>query len=134
MTPLHAAASAGFKDVTELLLAKGANVNSKNIDGKTPLQLATRFRQNEVMELLRQPASGKDLREEERKSIYSEFHRYLNTHAMIDAVSCGLGEKAGMEYALTKASEHIERSYSLSFEQWTAIFKEGQSKKWDKWP
>ena len=53
---------------------------------------------------------------------------------MMDAASRGLGEKAGIEYALTKASEHIERSYSLSFEQWTAIFKEGQSKKWDKWP
>ena len=72
--------------------------------------------------------------EEERKAIYSEFHRFLNTHAMMEAASRGLGERAGIEYALTKASEHIERSYSMSFEQWTAIFKEGQSKGWDKWP
>lgn len=72
--------------------------------------------------------------EEERKSIYSEFHRFLNTHAMMEAASRGLGERAGIEYALTKASEHIERSYSLSFEQWQAIFIEGRDKKWDKWP
>ena len=34
-----------------------------------------------------QPAKppSNDLREEERKSIYSKFHRYLNTDAMIDA-------------------------------------------------
>jgi hypothetical protein len=72
--------------------------------------------------------------EEGKKSIYSEFHRFLNTHAMMEAASRGLGDKAGLEYALTKASEHIERSYNLTFEQWTAIFIEGRDKKWDKWP
>jgi hypothetical protein len=74
------------------------------------------------------------LNEEERKSIYSEFHRFLNLDAMMDAASRGMGERSGIEYALTKASEHIERSYAISFDQWTIIFKEGQQKGWNKWP
>ena len=83
-----------------------------------------------------QQASGEEkrLNEAERKSIYSEFHKFLNTHGMMEAASCGLGEEAGVEYALTKASEHIERAYSLNFEQWLIIFKQGQQKNWNKWP
>ena len=40
-TPLHDAASMGHKEIVELLLAKGANVNAKNNYGNTPLDLAS---------------------------------------------------------------------------------------------
>ena len=76
----------------------------------------------------------KQLSEEEKKSIYSEFHRFLNTHAMIEAASRGLRDREGLVYALEKSAEHIERSYSMSFDQWMVIFQEGKSKNWDKWP
>src|SRR5438445_299376 len=39
-TPLHLAAIYGHKKVAELLLAGKADVNAKDKDGKTPLQLA----------------------------------------------------------------------------------------------
>ncbi|MEH1771269.1 MAG: ankyrin repeat domain-containing protein, partial [Nostoc sp.] len=39
-TPLHLAVSQGNKQVVELLIAKGADVNAKNKDGNTPLHLA----------------------------------------------------------------------------------------------
>jgi hypothetical protein len=41
LTRLHWAAVYGHKDIAELLLAKGAEVNVKNGDGKTPLQLTS---------------------------------------------------------------------------------------------
>src|SRR5436190_1020707 len=50
MTPLHFAADEGHKNVAELLLYNKADVNTRNHDGKTPLQLAGR---NDVAELLR---------------------------------------------------------------------------------
>jgi ankyrin repeat protein len=40
-TPLHYAAYRGHKEIAELLIAKGANVNAKNNVGDTPLDLAT---------------------------------------------------------------------------------------------
>jgi cytohesin len=39
-TPLHHAAGGGNKEVVELLIAKGADVNAKGEDGETPLDLA----------------------------------------------------------------------------------------------
>ena len=36
-TPLHEAAAMGYKEVTQFLIAKGADVNSKNVYGRTPL-------------------------------------------------------------------------------------------------
>ena len=42
MTPLHAAAVEGYKEIAELLIAKGADVNAKDDDGATPLDLAAR--------------------------------------------------------------------------------------------
>ena len=40
-TPLHFAARDGYKEIVELLIAEGANVNANNQYGYTPLHLAT---------------------------------------------------------------------------------------------
>ena len=37
MTPLHYAAAAGYTDVVELLLTKGADVNAKKNDRRTAI-------------------------------------------------------------------------------------------------
>ena len=51
-TPLHYAAMYGHKEVAELLIAKGANVNVKDEDGETPLDLAIKYKQTEIANLL----------------------------------------------------------------------------------
>ena len=51
-SPLHLAAYFGQKDIVELLIDKGADINTKNNNGSTPLHLAARFGQKDVVELL----------------------------------------------------------------------------------
>ncbi|MDC0308981.1 ankyrin repeat domain-containing protein [bacterium] len=51
--PLHNAVRGGQKEVAELLISKGADVNTKVDDGRTPLDLAIRFKRTEIADLLR---------------------------------------------------------------------------------
>lgn len=53
-TALHYAAEEGYSKIVEMLLQAGAYVNPKNIDGKTPLDLARKksCRNNETIQLL----------------------------------------------------------------------------------
>ncbi len=51
-TPLHEAAAQGHKEVAELLIAKGADVNVKDDDGSTPLHKAAGLGRKEIVELL----------------------------------------------------------------------------------
>jgi len=60
-TPLHDAALNGHKEVAELLIEKGADVNAKNNDGETPLHLTTN---KEIAELL--IAKGADVNAKDR--------------------------------------------------------------------
>jgi cytohesin len=67
MTPLHAAAREGLKEVVELLIAEGADVNAKITSGgsnksKTPLDFAIQYKKPEITDLLR--AHGGKTREE----------------------------------------------------------------------
>ena len=59
---LHWAAGRGHKEITELLIAKGADVNAKNIAGETPLD----FADGETADLLRKHGgkTGKELKAE----------------------------------------------------------------------
>lgn len=51
-TPLHSAAQWGHKNIAELLLANGANVNSMNRFGQTPLHYAVVFKHEEIVRTL----------------------------------------------------------------------------------
>lgn len=51
-TPLEAAAQSGHKDVAELLLTSGADVNAKDNRGYTPLHEAAKWGHKDVAELL----------------------------------------------------------------------------------
>lgn len=52
MTPLHLAAQLGSKEIAEILIFKGANVNAKTKSGTTPLYSAVREGHKEVEDLL----------------------------------------------------------------------------------
>ncbi len=52
MTPLHNAAAMGSKEIAELLIASGADVNAKTLYGTTPLDLVKK-EHKDVADLLR---------------------------------------------------------------------------------
>ncbi len=66
MTPLHAAAGKGLKEIVELLIAEGADVNAKDDKGRTPLDLAIINNETEIADLLRKHGgkTGKELKAE----------------------------------------------------------------------
>ena len=53
-TALHAAAASGYKEIVEFLISKGADVNTQNRGGLTPLNLAQSADHTEIVELLKQ--------------------------------------------------------------------------------
>ena len=52
-TPLHDACSEGHKEIANLFITKGADVNPKNEDGETPLDKAIYKERTEITDLLR---------------------------------------------------------------------------------
>ena len=63
-TPLHRAAREGYKEIVELLIAKGADVNANEDCGWTPLHLAASRSHEEIVELL--IAKGADVNAKEK--------------------------------------------------------------------
>ena len=61
-TPLHFATFKGHKEIAELLIAKGADLNAKDKKGRTPLFGAAQDGQKEIAELL--IAKGADVNAE----------------------------------------------------------------------
>ena len=65
-TPLHRAAQKSRKEIVELLIAKGADVNAKDNQGITPLDSAIQFNHPETANLLRKHGgkTGEELKAE----------------------------------------------------------------------
>ena len=59
ITPLHEAVIGGHKDVVELLIANGAEVNAKDRMGKTPLWYLDEHGEKEIADLLRRHGAVK---------------------------------------------------------------------------
>ena len=65
-TALHYAVFGGQKDVAEILIANGADVNAKNFQSKSPLDFAVKYKQPELADLLRKHGAktGEELKAE----------------------------------------------------------------------
>ena len=66
LNPLHHATAVGHKEIAELLITKGADVNAKEEDGGTPLDMAIQFKELETADLLRKHGgkTGEELKAE----------------------------------------------------------------------
>ena len=53
VTPLHYAAGNGHKEIAELLIDKGADVDAKADNDITPLDAAIKFKKTELADLIR---------------------------------------------------------------------------------
>ena len=63
---MHVATANGHKEVGELVIAKGADVNVKDNDGETPFDSTIRRKQAEIANLLRKHGAktGEELKAE----------------------------------------------------------------------
>jgi ankyrin repeat protein len=52
-TPLHYVAKGGYKEIVELLVKSDADINTKDRQGKTPLDYARQLDKQEIIELLK---------------------------------------------------------------------------------
>ncbi len=83
-TYIHAAATNGKAHAIKLLLEKGAGVNSKDVNGVTPIVRALRHRKREAAETL--ILSGADLRavDKDGRSLLHMMAFWLNEKSMLD--------------------------------------------------
>ena len=74
-TPLNRATAEGHKEIVELLIAKGANVNAKDNDGRTSSNWAMLRKRRDIADLLRKHGgkTGEELKAEgKRNTSYSQ--------------------------------------------------------------
>jgi len=69
--PLHYAAEGGYKEIVELLLAKGADVNQRDKIGKTPTYWAMRYGRKEVTAILRKHGGKTEIELAPKTSIWN---------------------------------------------------------------
>ena len=85
-TPLHMACYGGYEDITRLLIGHGAELDSRTVDGETPLKLAERSGHFKVVQVIEEEVEGRRVREMEG----------------------GAGLEAGMERLVVKGQEEWE--------------------------
>ena len=89
LTLLHAAAAGGHKDVVELLIAKGANVNAENNKGKTPVDFAQSRNRKAIVELLIARGANISLHAAVRFGDLAKVENILEDGADVDAKDRG---------------------------------------------
>ena len=84
-TPLHCAARHGHKDVAELLIAEGADINAKDTQGRTPTDLAINKGREEMAKLLVSRSRGVSLHAVAYVGDLQRVERLLDGGANVDA-------------------------------------------------
>lgn len=77
-TPIHYAAAFGKKEILNLLLSQGANVNAKNKNRMTPLLLASAAGHDDIVQLLLQSKANINARDREGRTAlhYASYNGY----------------------------------------------------------
>ncbi|KAB5583440.1 hypothetical protein GE09DRAFT_302228 [Coniochaeta sp. 2T2.1] len=66
-TPLHMACYGGYEDIVRLLIAHGAELDSRTVDGETPLKLAERSGHFKVVQVIEEEVESRRVRELEEE-------------------------------------------------------------------
>ncbi|MGM3306894.1 ankyrin repeat domain-containing protein [Anabaena sp. WFMT] len=93
-TPLHLAALANWPDVAEMLIAKGAKINIKNVYGETPLHNAAQSGNKNIVEVLLAKGKGLEVNSRDNDGFtplglaeennYSDIVELLKSHGGIE--------------------------------------------------
>ena len=67
-TLLHEAAEFGYRELVEMLIARGADVNARDVEGRTPLHVATSRGFWDVMEVLLTAGADVDAQDREGRT------------------------------------------------------------------
>jgi hypothetical protein len=71
-TALHMAAYGGYEDIARLLIAHGAELDVRTVDGETPLKLAERNGHARVVQLIEEEVESRRVREMESLGVMDE--------------------------------------------------------------
>jgi ankyrin repeat protein len=84
-TPLHCAARYGHKQVAQLLIAEGADVNAKDTRGRTPLDLAINRGRKEIVKLLLSRGADVSLHTAAYIGDLQRVQKFIDVGANVDA-------------------------------------------------
>ena len=134
-TPLHSAAWHGLKEMVELLIAKGADVNAKNVAGWTSLHNAIAAGQEEVVDLL--IAAGTDVNAKDRHGktpldeainpfynkteIANLIRKHGGKHGTIHSAVGGGDVEAAKEFLAAGADVNVKDKRGFTSLHWASI-------------
>jgi len=84
-TPLHCAVRYGHKEVAQLLIAKGADVNAKDTRGRTPADLAINEGRKEIAKLLMSKSGDVSLHTAAYIGDLQKVQKFIDAGANVDA-------------------------------------------------
>ncbi|MDQ7839347.1 MAG: ankyrin repeat domain-containing protein [Thermodesulfobacteriota bacterium] len=105
--PLHYASDVGHKEITELLISKGADVNAKDEDGNTPLHEAISKGHKEIVELLISKGADVNAEDEDGNTPLHEAIMMVDTEIVEILISKGADVNAKDEDGNTPLHEAI---------------------------
>jgi ankyrin repeat protein len=88
-TPLHLAAYGGYKDITDLLLACGADINAKDTLGRTPLHFAASKQKIEIAVFLASKGASVDCQDDRKRTPLKEAVSTGNIKLTAKLLACG---------------------------------------------
>jgi len=126
-TPLHAAADAGEKDIAELLLANGAQIDAKRSDGNTPLHLAVSVSSLPVVEcFIRNGADVQARNDWQGTPLHLTAHQ-KNTDIVMLLIRNGADVHAQDKWGrmpLEVAAQHARKRYQAALDSLVTKLKE----------